>query len=228
MNVLFYDQPFAEHLSLKWQQNMDFGTFWVKTWRFLSWTSIKINYKNGGLAAIDISVLQPVWEKNDWDCSIFDRSSIFVWGLFRQHPCTLQLHYITCTELIRVLQSLVLHLSVNLNELLHLDHIIVFKLITWWTLRIFFIFVCSGEGKGESEVPGGGRGATFYWKSWRGGGLPDGCGRWGEGPGGCFAGIGGGGGLNIFFSGQAQFLQNGGFSEFTFCDGPYLFKEKGF
>ena len=30
--------------------------------------------------------------------------------------------------------------------------------LTWWTVRIFFIFFCSGRGKGESEAPGGGGG----------------------------------------------------------------------
>ena len=32
---------------------------------------------------------------------------------------------------------------------------------TWRTFRIFFIFFCSGRGKGESEAPGGG-GSIFY------------------------------------------------------------------
>ena len=30
-----------------------------------------------------------------------------------------------------------------------------------WTFRIFFIFFCSGEGKGEPEAPGRGRGRFF-------------------------------------------------------------------
>ena len=32
---------------------------------------------------------------------------------------------------------------------------VVLSKITWWTFRIFFIFFCSGRGKGESEAPGG-------------------------------------------------------------------------
>ena len=31
------------------------------------------------------------------------------------------------------------------------------KYNTWWTFRIFFVFFCSGEGKGEFEEPGGRR-----------------------------------------------------------------------
>ena len=57
--------------------------------------------------------------------------------------------------------------------------------LTCWTFRIFFIFVCSEEGKGESEAPGGG---DFLLKIPGGGGLPD-VGNWG-------------GGLNIFIRGR--------------------------
>ena len=63
-----------------------FGVFWLKFWRFLSKKTIKINYQNSGLAAINISALQKeaFWNKksaarrdsifDDWDCRIFDRS----------------------------------------------------------------------------------------------------------------------------------------------------------
>ena len=39
----------------------------------------------------------------------------------------------------------------------------------WWTFRIFFIFFCSGEGKGES---GRGGGRCFLLKIPGGGGVP--------------------------------------------------------
>ena len=32
--------------------------------------------------------------------------------------------------------------------------------LAWWTFRIFFIFFCSGRGKGESRRQGGG--SVFY------------------------------------------------------------------
>ena len=68
-----------------------------------------------------------------------------------------------------------------------------------WTFRIFFIFFCSGEGKGESEALGGGGGRFFIENLRRGGGvLP--AGRGGGGPGGCLRGIRGGG-AKYFFSG---------------------------
>ena len=43
---------------------------------------------------------------------------------------------------------------------------------TWWTVRIFFIFFCLGEGQGESEAPGRG-GARFFFieNPRRGGGF---------------------------------------------------------
>ena len=60
-----------------------------------------------------------------------------------------------------------------------------------------FIFFCLGEGKGESEAPGGWGGGFFNVKSQEGGGSPE----WvGAGPGGCLRAIWGGG-LNIFFFG---------------------------
>ena len=62
---------------------------------------------------------------------------------------------------------------------------------------IFYFFFCLGEGKGESEPPGGG-GERFLRKIPRGGGLP--CG-WGPGAGRVFAGNLGGGGTKYFFSG---------------------------
>ena len=71
--------------------------------------------------------------------------------------------------------------------------------LSWWTFRIFFIFFCSGEGKGESEALGG-EGAIFYGK-FQEGVSPLWVGAGGKGPGGCLLGIwGGGGGANIFFS----------------------------
>ena len=59
---------------------------------------------------------------------------------------------------------------------------------TWWTFRIFFIFFCSGRGKGDSEAPGTG-GMGFLLKI-PGGGVS----RTGE--------FFGGGGLNIFFGAE--------------------------
>ena len=58
--------------------------------------------------------------------------------------------------------------------------------------RIFYIFVCSGEGKGESEALGGG-GYDFFIANPRRGGLPGGWG-WGARAGRVFAGNWGGGG----------------------------------
>ena len=34
-------------------------------------------------------------------------------------------------------------------------------MFSWWTFRIFFIFFCSGRGKGESEAPGRGEDRSF-------------------------------------------------------------------
>ena len=77
------------------------------------------------------------------------------------------------------------------------------KCQTWWTFRIFFIFFCLGEGKGESVAPGRGGGRVFYWNSQEGGGgvLPArGGGGW-RGAGRVSAGNLGGGGAKYFFSG---------------------------
>ena len=67
----------------------------------------------------------------------------------------------------------------------------------WWTFRIFFIFFCSGRGKGESEAPGGGGSVSL--ENPRRGGSPGGGGA--EGPGGCLQRIGEWGGGEFFFSG---------------------------
>ena len=67
-----------------------------------------------------------------------------------------------------------------------------------------FYFFCSGEGKAESDAPGGG-GGRFLMKNARRGGVCQERGRGGggrEGPGGCLWGIWGGGGLNIFFGAE--------------------------
>ena len=65
---------------------------------------------------------------------------------------------------------------------------------------IFFCFFCLGRGKGESEGAGGGGGSIFYENPSRGVSRRD-RGR----PAGRVSaanwGIGGGGGLNFFFSG---------------------------
>ena len=65
--------------------------------------------------------------------------------------------------------------------------------IPWWTFRIFFIFFCSGRGKGEFEAPGGG-GGRFLIENPAQGGV---CFEEGEGPGGVCGELGiflGGGG----------------------------------
>ena len=73
------------------------------------------------------------------------------------------------------------------------------KSCTWWTFRIFFIFFCSGRGKGESEAPGEG-GGRFLVKI-PGGGVSRTGGA--EGPGGRPQRIGEfwRGGVKYFFSG---------------------------
>ena len=63
-----------------------------------------------------------------------------------------------------------------------------------------FYFSCSGEGKGESEAPGR-WGGDFLLKI-PGGGSPSRVGAGGRGAGRVFAGIFGGGGVNIFFWGR--------------------------
>ena len=57
---------------------------------------------------------------------------------------------------------------------------------------IFYIFFCSGEGKGESEAPGWGRVGFAIENPRRGGGVSGGGGVWWAGR--VSAGIGGGGG----------------------------------
>ena len=92
--------------------------------------------------------------------------------------------------------------------------------VAWWTFRIFFIFFCLGEGKGESEAPGAGGGGDIVLKiPGGGGGLPGGWRRGGEGPGGCLRGIGGG--AKYFFSGpkfppRLPFFYFGVFEAFSF------------
>ena len=73
---------------------------------------------------------------------------------------------------------------------------------SWWTFRKFFISVCSGDGKGESEAPGRGGGETFLLKiPGGGGGLPGGWGAGGARSRRVFAGFWGGGAAIFFFSG---------------------------
>ena len=67
---------------------------------------------------------------------------------------------------------------------------------TWWTFRIFFIFFCSGEGKGESEALGGWWG-RFFIENPRGGGFSRGA-RAGR----VFAGNLEGGGDFFFFGAE--------------------------
>ena len=71
--------------------------------------------------------------------------------------------------------------------------------------RIFFIFFCPGEGKGESEAPGG---ARLFIENPRRGGLTGGWGWGGEGPGGCLRGIGGGG-LIFLWGGRNSHQEKG-------------------
>ena len=63
-----------------------------------------------------------------------------------------------------------------------------------------FYFLCSGEGKGESDAPGRGGGVDFLLKNARGGSQER-----GEGEGAGWVSVGNfgvGGGLNIFFRGR--------------------------
>ena len=74
----------------------------------------------------------------------------------------------------------------------------MFGLLALVDMDIFYFF-CSGEGKGQSEAPGGGVGGAIFFLGkipGRGGGLRVGG---GGGSGGCLRGIWGGGALNIFF-----------------------------
>ena len=64
--------------------------------------------------------------------------------------------------------------------------------ITWWTFRIFVIFL-PGEGKGKCEAPGGGGGSGFVLKIPGGGGLQRGGPRGWEGLCGKLEHLGGGG-----------------------------------
>ena len=83
-------------------------------------------------------------------------------------------------------------------DLRHLDLTPVglckFECVSWWTFRIFFIFICSGVGKGESGATGRG-GVQFFIESPRkgGGGLSH-EGRGGGGREGVCRELGGGGG----------------------------------
>ena len=71
----------------------------------------------------------------------------------------------------------------------------------WWTFRTFFIlFLCSGEGKGESGATREEGGVRFLIENPRRGSVSQGGGGRGGREGVC--GELGGGGLNIFFSGR--------------------------
>ena len=77
--------------------------------------------------------------------------------------------------------------------------------VTWWTFRIFFIFFCSGEGKGESGATGREEGRFFLLKISGGGGVSQEGVEGREVSGRESAGnLGelGGGGLNIFFGAE--------------------------
>ena len=66
---------------------------------------------------------------------------------------------------------------------------------------IFYFFLL-GEGKGESEAPGGGEGGRYFIENPRGG-SPGGWGQGGGRAGRVFAeNLGGGGGANFFFRGR--------------------------
>ena len=70
-----------------------------------------------------------------------------------------------------------------------LFYIHIYIYISWWTFRIFFIFFCSGEGKGESEAPGGRGGRAIFIENPRGGvSRAGGGGGGGPGVGRVFAG----------------------------------------
>ena len=72
---------------------------------------------------------------------------------------------------------------------------------TWWTFRIFFIFSCSGRGKGESEEVG--RGGSIFIENPKRGvfrrGRARGAGRVSAPNGGFLGGVGD---LNIFLGGR--------------------------
>ena len=77
------------------------------------------------------------------------------------------------------------------------------KKITRWTFRIFFIFLCSGEGKEESEVPARGGGDNFWTENPRRGVSRAG-GEAGRGVGSVFAREFGGGVSKFFFFGAER------------------------
>ena len=76
--------------------------------------------------------------------------------------------------------------------------------LSWWTFRIFFfVFSAQGGGRGSSRRQERGGDRFFLEDPWRGGGLQEGEGLMGrEGVCGELGFFWGGGGLNIFFSGQ--------------------------
>ena len=73
-----------------------------------------------------------------------------------------------------------------------------YLLASLWTFRIFFNFLGSREGRGESGATGRGGGSSFFnaYPTRRGGGSPG-----GEGAGGCLRGISGVG-LDVFFGAE--------------------------
>ena len=90
--------------------------------------------------------------------------------------------------------------SGTLARLFYIFEIFCSARLSRWTFRIFFIFFCSGEGKGEPPRCREGRGQNFI-ENPRRGGVQSGWGWEPRGREGVCRELGGGG-LNIFFRGR--------------------------
>ena len=78
-----------------------------------------------------------------------------------------------------------------------------------------FYFFCSGEGKGESEAPGGRGGGRFFIENPKAGVVSQ---EGGEGQRGCLRGMGGG--LKVFFSHQENYIHTKILNELFYVSMP--------